>query len=339
MPQSPHSPKIELGEVLEVYEVLEVGHSDVHYHDLGPVRGLMDFMQARLRTSLNANFHFMLNNHASQRPKELGGPLCPSIRGAMAREEVEEQIGPNTANRCRVALVLENSFHPDDGLKVVVLAQGETEEIGGHTACAAMIATLLLRGPDLVRLLPHFFTCPVVDIVNQAKHLAMLDGQVEVPLDQSRLIEDHPAYGHPLLHRAAPKKFTYEPPGDGPGCAEIREEEVLAVLRKAIQLERSGWVTPHAPKRGLHKQLGKLLKRHGLRTFLKAHSEFVIREEGDSWSFGFAPWPDRTNHGQCDEDPAPPPAPAGQPPPGLPKASPPPLPSQSFPPAVSLRWL
>ena len=68
------------------------------------------------------SWHIVLNNHASQRPKQYGGPLCASVKAC-------KQFGRiGSMHSCRI--VLPNSYAPGDG-KVV---QAEASAQDKHTA-------------------------------------------------------------------------------------------------------------------------------------------------------------------------------------------------------------
>ena len=98
------------------------------------------------------SWYITLNNHASTRPKDYGGPLVRSAKDAMTFT----QLGP----RWQCTLCLPNSFEPNDGLEVRAIGEGGTKDSASEEACHTSVRhsvgwQRVARGlaPDALKLL------------------------------------------------------------------------------------------------------------------------------------------------------------------------------------------
>ena len=96
------------------------------------------------------SWHCTLNNHASQRPQEFGGPLVPALSACKSYEEVA--AAGATVWRC--SLTLPNSFAPNDGLRLYAEGVAHKQAEADERACRHASALLLSMNPVQVVLRP-----------------------------------------------------------------------------------------------------------------------------------------------------------------------------------------
>ena len=105
-----------------------------------------------LESCHKGRWHITLNNHASTRPKQYGGPLVTAVT------QRKTFTPPGTASSAwRCVLDLPNSFEPGDGLRLVIEGEGATKEAASEQACRLAFTRLLMERPGLVVLRPVYW--------------------------------------------------------------------------------------------------------------------------------------------------------------------------------------
>ena len=123
----------------------------------------------------NRSWRDILNCHTTQGSWNAEGRLCPSIN------ECLDWRAPGSASaggtEWTVVLFLPNTYRAGDGRALQVFASGETKTICIGNACWLVLTVLLLREPELVRIISAHGRVPWSEIVEQAKRLTQDLGQ------------------------------------------------------------------------------------------------------------------------------------------------------------------
>ena len=104
------------------------------------------------RKSKHIQWHTVLNNNASTRPKELGGPLVRSITACKTFS------GSSASGEWECALDLPNSFAIGDGLAVQTSGTGASKQEASEVACLRAVARLISANPSAFVLRPTHWT-------------------------------------------------------------------------------------------------------------------------------------------------------------------------------------
>ena len=89
------------------------------------------------------SWHLVLNNHASTRPKVLGGPLVPAVTDCKTYQKIE---AGSATSFWRCILQLPNSFQPNDGRRLESVGEGHTKEDASEDACRIFFGEPFVRG-------------------------------------------------------------------------------------------------------------------------------------------------------------------------------------------------
>ena len=114
--------------------------------------------------------HFVLNNHASTRPRSHGGPLCESVTKCKTFERM-----PGSASVWRCILRLPNSFHPTDGLEVLTEGVDADQSRASEQACVKAFAILLCLDPSQVLLRPKHWMISIDELVAEVNGILHRD--------------------------------------------------------------------------------------------------------------------------------------------------------------------
>ena len=87
--------------------------------------------------SANITWHMTLNNHASTRPKAMGGKIVPAVSNCKTYAVV------GSAVKC--CLRMPHSFAAGDNKAFIIECEGETNEEASEKACRRAIAYLMLE--------------------------------------------------------------------------------------------------------------------------------------------------------------------------------------------------
>ena len=117
----------------------------------------------------NVSWRDILNCHTTQGSWNAEGRLCSSI------SECLDWRAPGSASaggtEWTVVLFLPNTYRAGDGRALQVCASGETKTICISNACWLVLTVLLLREPELVRILSAHWRVPWSEIVAKVKRL------------------------------------------------------------------------------------------------------------------------------------------------------------------------
>ena len=259
----------------------------------------MEYLERKKVAREKITFRIVLNNTTSTRPKSIGGKTCESLASCM-KTDVK-----------LLTLTLPNSFRASDGLVLEIKVSGNSLAQMEHTACAAALAVLLLREGIItpkVRLLSLHWIIETREIrlsaASASKCMSSAWASPEVPASGGggSAPTSTGAQVGPVLPPASPGQASHgtkrhirdaersayvAPP---PGFEHLRELEVIALLRKILRFEPSGWAAPSRLRLpGGYQKLNALLVPNGLFPFIAGHSEFQYRFcQGKKWEFGFA---------------------------------------------------
>ena len=110
----------------------------------------------------HVTWHLTLNNHASTRPKEIGGPLVPSLTVC----KTFSKVGPGSASSTwKCLLRLPHSFAAGDNMSLNIQCEGENQDKASEKACRQAFAHLMLTDASQVVLRPKHWTKPIGDVV------------------------------------------------------------------------------------------------------------------------------------------------------------------------------
>ena len=125
-----------------------------------PKAGYPD-VEAYLAECIAGSWHLVLNHHASQRPKDLGGPIVRSVTGCKTytKGAPGSASGPWRCNLC-----LPDSFARGDGRRVHTHGEGSTKKEASDQACRAAVVDLLATSPHGVLLHSHQWGCSLGEL-------------------------------------------------------------------------------------------------------------------------------------------------------------------------------
>ena len=205
-------------------------------------------------------WHWVLNNHASTRPKLHGGPLVRSVT------DCKEFAAPGLARaEWRCTLTLPNSFAPGDGRRVVVTGEGKSKDAASELACLRAVVSLISESPK------DFVLRPVRWTVSPDQLVANLPGSASGE--------------HQALPVHTPARLRGAGEEAGTPDADARIAELLHQCLNAHGGELD-------PSKISHKRMGlgpedehvyekfnKLLVPGGLKAFVESHPDFT-------WNWG-----------------------------------------------------
>jgi hypothetical protein len=139
-----------------------------------------DFISQLHKPSMS--WHTTLNNHASMRPKEYGGPLVPSVSGCKQYERVRA----DSSWRCH--LWMPSTCEPNDGEILDVVGVARTKDEASENACRRAMAVALWKNPSVVVLRPCHWQASVSDIL-QGLPCSLGERQVLPARTRSRAVE------------------------------------------------------------------------------------------------------------------------------------------------------
>jgi hypothetical protein len=235
-------------------------------------------IEQRLRTAKHDHirWHTVLNNHASTRPKKLGGPLCESVKKC---KEFDRVVGDGQ-HRCR--LKLPNSYAADDGQEIEATAVAIDQGTADEEACLAVFARLCadVGGLSQVRFMDAHYNVSCEDLVGDI--VGIINGA-------------GPGYGpsaniQPLAeHRGAASgaKFAGRLQ-DVPQADKVRAADVI---RMCLMTHGGGFFPDKISNKKFqelagkqaekaHTQLGRLLPVKCLKQFIQQHPEFDSEDRG-----------------------------------------------------------
>ena len=214
------------------------------------------------------SWHTVLHDHATQRPKAYGGPLCASIKACKKWTQV------GSMHSCRI--VLPNSYAPDDGKVVEAEASAPDKHTAGEDAACAAFALLCADKdglPNVIFRHAHW-NAPTEALIREIGRI----------VDPSATFEPHA-----VRQRAAASgaMVVYRIP-------EANLQRAADLIRLCLRAHDGS----SAPSKVDHKtfvqvagrqekkvyaQLAGLLPLGGLRQFIEQHPEFDIDEKEGLW--------------------------------------------------------
>ena len=218
-------------------------------------------------------FRTVLNNHSTNNPNKLGGPISSSIA-----DNITLANGSDGETVC--TLHLANSFTATDQNSKTTLGKGKTVAEATNEACLAMFVLLLLEAPEKVRLIAKHWSVPVNDIREFARGLSSAPA---------------PATGSEPLPDVATRQRAnnYQPPGDALDVvsAAERQLDIVSVLRDAIECDKGdGTVWTNCMQKKHYQALDRFVTPGGLKAFIQRRPEFTIVQatHGKAWGFKLA---------------------------------------------------
>ena len=114
------------------------------------------------------SWHTVLNNHASTRPKEHGGPLVTAVRKCKV-------YAASGADGWRCTLTLPNSFAAGDGRQLVATGESATKVQASELACLRAVALLVTENPGQVLFRDAHWKVPADEVKANLPGLAAAD--------------------------------------------------------------------------------------------------------------------------------------------------------------------
>ena len=208
------------------------------------------------RKGEHIQWHAVLNNNTSTRPREHGGPLVRSIKACKTFS------GSSASGEWECALDLPNSFAIGDGLAVQTSGTGASKQAASEVACLRAVARLISANPSAFVLRPAHWT------VSPEELLAHLPGAHA---------------GHQPLPVHIPARASASGEEAATPDAEAR---IVALLRECLDAHGGEF----DPSRICHKRMlrrpdeerayssfNRLLSRGSMRAFIESHPEFAWR--------------------------------------------------------------
>jgi hypothetical protein len=112
--------------------------------------------------SANITWHMTLNNHASTRPKAMGGKIVPAVSNCKTYAVVQSAE--------KLCLRMPHSFAAGDNKAFIIECEGESKVEASEKACRQAIARLMLENASQVLLRPKHWTIPIQDVVAGLPH-------------------------------------------------------------------------------------------------------------------------------------------------------------------------
>ena len=107
------------------------------------------------------SWHTVLNNHASTRPRDRGGPLVKAVTDC--KEFAKADRGSSEQWRC--TLTLPNSFEKEDGRVLVTRGEGPSKDAASEQACLRAVASLISQSPGQFVLRPPHWDVTLEELV------------------------------------------------------------------------------------------------------------------------------------------------------------------------------
>ena len=107
------------------------------------------------------SWHTVLNNHASTRPRDRGGPLVKAVTDC--KEFAKADRGSSEQWRC--TLTLPNSFEKEDGRVLVTRGEGLSTDAASEQACLRAVASLISQSPGQFVLRPPHWDVTLEELV------------------------------------------------------------------------------------------------------------------------------------------------------------------------------
>ena len=114
------------------------------------------------------SWHTVLNNHASTRPKEHGGPLVTAVTKCKV-------YAASGADGWRCTLTLPNSFAAGDGRQLVATGESATKVQASELACLRAVALLVTENPGQVLFRDVHWKVPADEVKANLPGLAAAD--------------------------------------------------------------------------------------------------------------------------------------------------------------------
>jgi hypothetical protein len=237
---------------------------------------------------IQTNWHSILNNATSTRPKSCGGPTITPLKGLLAFHRVGDLKARGwistdeypDASWCGT-LKLPNSFEMGDGRVLEVAAVAQEKSNAHEAVCLLAFTHLLLRDPTSVLLRSNHWSVDVTRI--QQDVATMSGGQPPGPASGSNLAPAPPP-------RSRKAMLFYEPPV--PGGEQERDELICDILVQFIKHDfwsTEGLVYPTDIKHGGWKLLRQYVRPGALKTFISEHKQFQVHQMSrTTWAYGFA---------------------------------------------------
>ena len=223
-------------------------------------------MEEYIMTHHKGPWYNTLNNHASTRPKQYGGPVVPSIRACLSFSW-ENTAAPDGADMLCI-LDMPNSFAKSDGRRLQAQGSGNNEKEASENACRQAVAKLLLMEPAEVVLRP-----------------------VHWKMSPDELLAGLP--GADTVHQALPVHVPARTSASGEDAATLSQAEiddrVAESLRQCLRAHGGSFDPSKISHRKLrlgpeddrmYSRLNKLLLPTQLRPFVERHPEFSWQEKG-----------------------------------------------------------
>ena len=221
-------------------------------------------MEVYIMTHHKGLWYNTLNNHASTRPKQYGGPVVPSIRACRSfSQNTAASDGADTL----CILDMPNSFASSDGRRLQAQGSGNNEKEASENACRQAVAKLLLMEPAGVVLRPAHWK------ISPNELLAALPGADTV-------------------HQALPVHVPARISASGEEAATLSQAEiddrVAEILRQCLRAHGGSFdpsnISHHAlglrpEDERMYSRLNKLLLPNQLRPFVDRHPEFSWQEK------------------------------------------------------------
>ena len=203
------------------------------------------------------SWHTVLNNHASTRPKQYGGPVVHSVRACKKFSEPRSASG-----EWECWLDLPSSFAKGDRLSLQTSGTGGSKEAASEAACLRAVAHLIRANPSEFLLRPAHW------------HVSAADLLAEMPGADAG---HRPLPVHiPARQQAAGEEAT-APDADARAAALVRE--CLRTHGGEFDPSRIGHYTlgRRPDEVRAYDEFNKLLRPGRLKAFIEGHAEFSCR--------------------------------------------------------------
>ena len=216
---------------------------------------VQDYLRERKRGWIS--WHTVLNNHASTRPKQYGGPVVHSVRACKKFSEPRSASG-----EWECWLDLPSSFAKGDRLSLLTSGTGGSKDAASEAACLRAVAHLIRAKPSEFVLRPAHWTVSPAD-----------------------LLADMP--GADAGHRPLPVHFPARQQAAGEeATAPDADARVAALVRECLRTHGGefdpSWIGHATLGRRpdevrAYDEFNKLLRPGRLKAFIEGHAEFSYR--------------------------------------------------------------
>ena len=214
---------------------------------------VQDYLRERKKG--NISWHIVLNNHASTRPKQYGGPVVQSVTAC-------KTFSDSASGEWECWLDLPNSFANGDRLSLRTSGTGGTKDEASEVACWRAVARLIRANPSEFLLRPTHWTVSPAD-----------------------LLADMP--GADAGHRPLPVHFPARQQAAGEeATAPDADARVAALVRECLRTHGGefdpSWIGHATLGRRpdevrAYDEFNKLLRPGRLKAFIDGHAEFSYR--------------------------------------------------------------